>query len=447
MQLSRALRMSPGDVVAFVGGGGKTTAMFQLANEMVGSLRVLTTTSTRIFAAQIRRAPAHTTFDPQRQTVADLLPHLDEAIAAHGQVLLIGPVEEDTGKAFGVPSEVIDALADSGHVDLIINEADGSRMRPFKAPAAHEPVIPQRTAVVVPVVGLDILGRPLTDEYVHRAALVSHLSGTPVGQPVTAETIAAVISHPQGGLKGVPPQARAVPLLNKVESPADLAAAQAIAARLLAESRLEAVAIGAVQRTESPVTAVQGRAAAVILAAGGSSRFGSPKPLARWQGRSFIEQVVDTALAAAVDRVVVVLGAEVERCQALLQDRPVEIVINERWAEGQSGSMQAGLAALPDEISSALFLLVDQPQIRPDILAALIERHRRTLAPVVWPEFEGQRGNPVLFDRRLFAELHQISGDTGGRPLLRAYADQAERVAIASPAILQDFDRPDDLPS
>jgi molybdenum cofactor cytidylyltransferase len=108
--------------------------------------------------------------------------------------------------------------------------------------------------------------------------------------------------------------------------------------------------------------------------------------------------------------------------------------------------MQAGLAALPDNISSALFLLVDLPGLTPATIDALIERHRRTLAPVVWPEFEGQRGNPVLFDRRLFPDLAQISGDTGGRPLIRAYQDQAGRVAVDDEGILRDVDRPEDLP-
>ena len=72
---------------------------------------------------------------------------------------------------------------------------------------------------------------------------------------------------------------------------------------------------------------------------------------------------------------------------------------------------------------------------------ALIEHYRYTLAPVVWPEFEGRRGNPVLFDRALFSELNQVRGDTGGRPVLLAYQAQAGRVAVSNPAVLQDVDR------
>src|SRR5262245_9994813 len=142
MELSRALRITNGEVVALVGGGGKTTTMFRLAQELAQQRRrVLTTTSTRIFAAQIKRSPAHVIFNPG-QTVAELLPALKPALAEHSQVLLVGQTEAETGKAFGIPPELIDALAATGCFDVILNEADGSRMRPFKAPALHEPVIP-----------------------------------------------------------------------------------------------------------------------------------------------------------------------------------------------------------------------------------------------------------------------------------------------------------------
>src|SRR3989304_3063975 len=145
MKLSHALRVNPGEGVALVGAGGKTTAMFLLANELATSMRVLTTTTTRIFAAQTKHSPVHVTFDPRRQTIADLLPRLDEAIVAHGQALLTGPPEPDGDKVSGVSPETIDIVASSGRFDVIINEADGARMLPLKAPAAHEPGIPPCT--------------------------------------------------------------------------------------------------------------------------------------------------------------------------------------------------------------------------------------------------------------------------------------------------------------
>jgi molybdenum cofactor cytidylyltransferase len=224
-----------------------------------------------------------------------------------------------------------------------------------------------------------------------------------------------------------------------------LEAGREIADKLLICERIDGVALGAVQQGELPITEVHSRVAAVILAAGGSTRFGSPKQLARWGDKTFIEQVVDTALASQARPVVVVLGAEAEQCRAVLGNRPVEIVINEAWVEGQSASMQAGLAALPANSSGALFLLVDLPGVTPDLLNQLIQRHRETVAPLIWPEYEGRRGNPVLFDRSLFLELRQVSGDIGGKPVLLKHQHQAERVIVADRAVLHDYDRPADL--
>jgi molybdenum cofactor cytidylyltransferase len=448
-QLSRALRITPGDVVAFVGGGGKTTAMFRLADELAqtgpAKLRIITTTTTRIFAAQVNQTPAHVTFDPGRQTLGDILPRVNGALDRHDHVLLIGRADAKSGKAFGVDPETIDELAATGQFDVIIIEADGSRMRPLKAPAEHEPVIPPSTTVVVPVAGIDALGQDLRDDTVHRAELVSQLSGTPVGQPITEKTISTLLCHPECGLKAVPTGARVVPLLNKVEHSSQLAAARAIARNSLHCNQIEGVAIGAVQSTDEPILELQGRTAAVILAAGGASRFGSPKQLAQWRGETLIERVAKVALASRAGPVIVVLGAELERSRAALDGLPVRIVTNVNWAAGQSTSMQAGLAALASNVDSVIFLLVDLPAVTPALVNALIDRHRQTLAPIVWPEFEGRRGNPVLFDRVLFEELRQVTGDSGGRAVLMANQEEAERVAVTDESILWDIDRPDDL--
>ncbi len=448
MKLSHALSVTPGEVVALVGAGGKTTSMFLLANELATSMRVLTTTTTRIFAAQTKHSPVHVTFDPQRQAIADLLPQLDRSIAAYGQALLTGPPDPDSDKVSGVSPDTIDILAGSGRFDVIINEADGSRTLPLKAPAAHEPVIPLSTTLVIPTAGLDVLAQPLGDDTVHRAELISQLTGTALGQPVTPDTVARLLCHPEGGLKKVPAHARVVPLLNKVDEQLGrdgLKDARDIAYKLLRCGQVDSVVIGSMRRAEAPVAEVRSRVAAVILAAGGSARFGSPKQLARWRGKTFIEQAVDTALASSARPVVVVLGAEVERCRAALADRPVEVVVNETWMQGQSTSMQAGLASLPANIGGAIFFLVDLPGVAPDLIDRLLQRHRETLAPLVWPEFEGRRGNPILFDRSLFLELRQVRGDTGGKPVLLRYQDCAERVIVSDKSILQDFDRPEGL--
>ena len=248
MSVADALGLKRDEVVALVGGGGKTTAMFRLAREMVElGGRAITTTTTHIFAAQIALAPAHVlAIDATRERVA-------AALAAHRHVLVIGATDPSTARAAG-PS--LDRFRDlrAWFPDVcILNEADGSRMRPFKAPAAYEPVIPEATTLVVPVVGADVFGEPLDADHVHRPELVSTLSGAPLGAPITPEIVARVLGHPEGGRKGVPPGARVVALINKVENPAQRTAARETAERLLREPAIQSVVLASLRAAEPVV--------------------------------------------------------------------------------------------------------------------------------------------------------------------------------------------------
>jgi molybdenum cofactor cytidylyltransferase len=243
--LAEALGMTADEIVALVGGGGKTTAMFRLAREMVdkgGS--AITTTTTRIFGAQIALAPAHL---PAATVTRE---RVVAALATHGSLLVIGATDPASGKAEGVSLDLFRRLREWCPGVCIVNEADGSRMRPFKAPAAHEPVIPAETTLVVPLVGADVFGRPLDAQHVHRPELVGALSGAAPGTPITPEIVARVLAHPEGGRKGVPAGARVVVVLNKVESLPDRAPARETAERLLREPAIHAVVLAALRRDE-----------------------------------------------------------------------------------------------------------------------------------------------------------------------------------------------------
>lgn len=441
MQLWRALNVQSKNVVAFVGGGGKTTAMFQLARELVAqNKRVVTTTTTRIFTAQIQLAPKHVLANDKAQMLRDVAVTLRDS----PHVLVNGATVEN-GKTFGIPPEWVDELIALDKVDVVLVEADGSRMRAFKAPAEHEPVVPQSTTLLVPVVGADVLGKFLNEENVHRAGLVAQLAGIAQGTPLEVQHLARVLAHPRGGLKNRPAQARVIPLINKVETDEQQANALEIARQLLGHDDIQAVAIGAVKLSDAPISRLESRIAAVILAAGASARMrGESKQLLPWGDGTLVQNAVRVAQRARVSQVIVVTGSRADDVTGVLQGMNARIVFNPGWASGRASSIRTGILALPGNIAAAFFINADQPFLTFELLDQIAARYASTLAPIVVPTFEGQSGSPVLFARELFKELAALTGDAGGKVLLEKYRAQVRHVESANLRAALDVDTPEE---
>ncbi|GAB4127245.1 MAG: hypothetical protein OHK0050_40470 [Roseiflexaceae bacterium] len=180
----------------------------------------------------------------------------------------------------------------------------------------------------------------------------------------------------------------------------------------------------------------------LILAAGSSSRMGRPKQLLDWGGRPLVRVVAEHALAAALDQVLVVTGAEQYAVEQALADLPVRFIHNPHYAEGQSGSLRVGVAALPTDAEQVLVLLGDQPFVTPAIINAILAAGQRGAA-IVAPHYAGVRGNPVLFARPLFAELLAIRGDQGARSILAADPARITMVTFDDPRPQIDIDTPE----
>lgn len=183
---------------------------------------------------------------------------------------------------------------------------------------------------------------------------------------------------------------------------------------------------------------------AIILAAGASTRFGRCKQLLDWEGEPMLSHVVDVALQTELDPVIVVLGCEAPKTSAALGNRPVRTLMNWRWEQGLSTSVQTGLAGVPSQAEAALFIQGDQPLITPDLLQSIIDRFAQTEASIVQTAHDGRRGTPVLFARRFFSELFTVTGDEGGRSLIRRYPEEVATVNISAPHILRDIDTRED---
>lgn len=186
---------------------------------------------------------------------------------------------------------------------------------------------------------------------------------------------------------------------------------------------------------------------AILLAAGGSERFEGdlPKQLAPFHGKPLVRRAARTALAATFAEVLVVTGHRAEEVEAALAELDVTLVRNPHWAEGQSTSVKAGLARVAAASRAALFLPCDQPLLTREILDRILDAYRATCGPIVLPVYQRRRGAPVLFDRALFGELEQITGDTGGRQVVQSHPHDVVEVPLPDEAPLTDVDTVDDL--
>ena len=228
-----ALR-APGELVSIVGGGGKSALLFGLARSLPGCA-VLTTT-TRIFANQTARAAA---------TCRIGTPEFEAAMQSpRDGLLVIGGVEGE--RVRGVAADVPATLLAAAGVDFVVVEADGSRMRPAKAPAPHEPVVPQETTLLVVVAGIDALAGPIA-QTCHRPERVAALLGLSEDACLDPTRLAELLCHPEAGLKGAPAGARIALLINKIEDPAQWRAGRILAAAARRNPRIERVVLGALE--------------------------------------------------------------------------------------------------------------------------------------------------------------------------------------------------------
>jgi len=449
----QALRVEFSSRIAFVGAGGKTTALFQLARALIKQKTITTvivTATSHLGAWQIPLADVH--------IVAESITSLEEnKHRLQGVVLVTGEFDRDRTKPLNnQPLNWIQQYCDEYSIPMLM-EADGSRQKPLKAWSAHEPPIPSFVDQVVQVVGLTGIGKLLNADYIHRPEIFSTLSGLNIGERVTMDALIHILKHAEGGSKNIPVHARRTLLLNQADTPELQAVAHGLVQPLI--STFHSVIISSLK--QETVFAVHEPVAGIILAAGESARFGKTKQLLDWKGKPFVRAVALTALEAGLSPVIVVTGANAEKVESAVKDLNVITVRNEDWKSGQASSIKAGISSLasPPALTSVatphplnakdkkqnagetIFLLTDQPQITTSILRALVQRHAEGLFRVVAPMVMDQRANPVLFDRGTFADLLTLEGDVGGRAIFHKH--RVEYLPWHDDRLLLDVDTPE----
>jgi molybdenum cofactor cytidylyltransferase len=248
VNLAEALKPTLPARIAIVGGGGKTTALFQLAHQLQGHIWISTTT--HLGTDQLVFADRH--FIVQRVDEENIAHWLRQKVT-----LLTGDFTPDD-RVRGPGDDLLQQLyqvAGEKKISLLV-EADGSRSRPLKAPGVNEPPIPAWAEMVVVVVGLSVLGQAFNEATVHRVEPFSQITGLQLGQPIELESIAKLLVHPQGGLKNSQAQAMKVVLLNQADTSEIREQASKIAPELLAAG-YDCVLIGSLKDAPNDLVVIR----------------------------------------------------------------------------------------------------------------------------------------------------------------------------------------------
>lgn len=185
--------------------------------------------------------------------------------------------------------------------------------------------------------------------------------------------------------------------------------------------------------------------AAVILSGGASRRMGSPKALLSYQGRPFLEHLLDVARHPKIGVRRVVLGADAEPIAKEINLASDEIVINEDWEKGQLSSIQSALRSLPPQTDGMILFLIDHPLISSALVEELIETFYSSRKPIVLPVYEGRRGHPVIFSSSLYEDLMKAPLETGARSVVWERGGEVQVVQTNEEGCVLNLNDPDTL--
>ncbi len=434
-----ALRVQKGEVIAFVGAGGKTTTMLALARELEAmKWRVLVTTTTKMWMHQLQNFHTLAANTPPEQISA--------ALDQHGVVSLYGAVDGE--KAVGIEPDALEFIYHAVKPDALLIEADGARGLPLKFPREGEPAIPSFATLVVPIASMQVIGQPLDEDYVMNATSLSFSDQTPLN---TSTTVYSVRKWLLGGSgKNVPAKTRLVPILNG--TPVELLgevrqiARHAVVHFSRSRTKCREVVIGS--SVPGDIAEVYSHVMGIVLAAGLSTRMGQPKVLMEWRnGETILDHVLSQIKGrGGVFWSWVITGATDQAVRDVVYSKSTRAhaKYNPDYATGEMlSSLKVGLRAMPENIGAALIVLGDQPSIKHDVVQKVLQKYAETLAPIVAPSYQMKRGHPILIDRSLWGEILALPDDGAARDVINAHANEIAYVNVDDDSILRDVDTPE----
>jgi molybdenum cofactor cytidylyltransferase len=438
MKLYEAFEVVRGDVVAFVGAGGKSSTLVGLGYELVDlGWRVLASTTTYIEEEQLALMPYALQYRGDAHAVS-------RALNEHRFVFLYERIEN--GRVYAPKLDWTPRLLDSVDSDVLLVEADKADGVAFKVPYGDEPTIPLEASLVVPVVSLAALDKPLDETTVYNPQAMIDKYGFYPNAPIYAPWIGQVLRDEELGLKGVPTKARVVVFLNQTNEEGYMRQrARTIARSALRTPRIAAVAIGNV-RAATPIYEVQRAIGAVVLAAGMSTRMGQPKLLLPWlDDKPIIQHIVENLLLARLDYICVVTGAYADQVKRLLKPLDVRLAHNRNYKSGEMlSSLQLGLRTMPKFVNACLVVLGDQPRLEQSVLYHMMKAYSEAGKHIIIPTYQDRRGHPILIGRQYWRDILNLKPPQTLRDALSAHADNTLHVDVGTDSILHDVDTPQD---
>ena len=429
-------------VLSVVGGGGKTSLIFRMMEELTAAgKKVLITTTT------------HMAYEPDRPFAEDgdmisIKQNLEEcgytiAASLDREKRKIGALSEEKLKEIKV-------LA-----DVMLIEADGAKRYPLKVPASWEPVIWGQTDLVIAVAGLDAVGEPIC-KVCHRSNRVADFLGKETEEKLTEEDIVRIVLSTEALRKCVDGREYRV-LLNKADIPGKSQVAESIADRL--EEQGIHAAWGSLREKEyhicgkseterkraAQMPSKRVKLALIMLAAGNSRRFGSNKLMYEVDGVPMYQRTLRLLQKAAEripdSRIVVVTQPQYSEIIDVVKETGAEVLFNPKPERGIASSMQIGLEIAKDA-DACFFTVSDQPWLTAETIIALYDAFQSENKGMACTRHGEKTGNPCIFSKKYYRKLMEITGDKGGKQIIKRYPEDVTYLKISDEREQQDVDVP-----
>ena len=429
-------------VLSVVGGGGKTSLIFRIMEELTAvGKKVLITTTT------------HMAYEPDRPFAEDGdIISIKHNLEEHGYTIAAA-LDREKCKISALSEEKMKEI--TALADVILIEADGAKKCPLKVPASWEPVIWKPTDLVIAVAGMDAAGKPI-QEVCHRPENVADFLGKEAEEKLTEEDIVRIVLSTEALRKCVNGREYRV-LLNKADIPGKSQAAESIADRL--EEQGIHAAWGSLREKEyyicgkseterkraAQMPSKRVKLALIMLAAGNSRRFGSNKLMYEVDGVPMYQRTLRLLQKAAEripdSRIVVVTQPQYSEIIDVVKETGAEVLFNPKPERGIASSMQIGLEIAKDA-DACLFTVSDQPWLTAETIIALydaFQSENKGMACTVWGE---KTGNPFIFSKKYYRKLMEITGDKGGKQIIKRYPEDVTYLKISDEREQQDVDVP-----